>query len=94
MSEPRIVRPRAAEGDYWEVIDTPFDAKRWCDLPPVPAESIDAAFHYIRARYAPELVDLYGPVVWVSRLRDRKVIEVPQSLADDPPAFAAMLDRW
>ena len=40
----------------------------------------------------PELIELIGPTVWVSRVRDRRVIEVPQALADDPPAFAAMLD--
>jgi hypothetical protein len=42
----------------------------------------------------PELAELIGPVVWVSRVRDRKVIQVPQALADDPPAFAYMLEVW
>ena len=42
----------------------------------------------------PELAELIGQVVWVSRVRDRKVIQVPQDLADDRPAFLAMLDWW
>jgi hypothetical protein len=44
--------------------------------------------------YDPELAELTGPTVLVSRVRDQRLIEVPQALADDPPAFAAMLDWY
>jgi len=42
----------------------------------------------------PGLAELIGPTVWVSRVRDRKVIQVPQSLAEDLPAFMHMLEVW
>lgn len=51
MTTMRIVRPWAAEGDYFEII---IDDEVSIELPELSDdERLDATMRYVRARYAP-----------------------------------------
>jgi hypothetical protein len=47
--EPAIIRPWAAEGDNWELAETPLDPGSWPE--PAAEEKTEAAGRYIRVRY-------------------------------------------